>query len=305
MPDNQPQQNKAIKFVKNNLILVGIVSLLVVGIITAIIVQSLAASNKKVADVNNSKGSSSSVFSSNSISSVSVSGVSSVPSSDSNLVSQAISSTPSATSQASSPTLNNSPASVAYTNPSFPDFKLVYSSDWKIDNSTASAEIDNLLKRTITLSKDNTKFVLHLGPSSPAGCNLSDAIDYSYTPLASLPNNFERDLLTAKPRSDVSLSGDDQKSIVLSESNEVNNLVVYSSLDIPTTMEKSKQDVANAFCHRLPIRTNIPNKSSTSSGPIEDFYGETVGYTLIIDGLQKNDPNISIIDQIVAQSSFK
>ena len=67
-----------------------------------------------------------------------------------------------------------------YTNQYFPDFKLVYPSDWEFSTTTqTSAYYPELLNRTIELRKDEATLSFGLQPLSRVGCGGPGS---SYTP---------------------------------------------------------------------------------------------------------------------------
>jgi hypothetical protein len=90
--------------------------------------------------------------------------------------SQTTPSTPSNTPTAQAPTkkLNT------YTNPYFPDFKLVYPEDWKFETKTENVgtfyeNYKNLLIRTVTISKNNKTIQITLQPKSLGDSNCGGA----------------------------------------------------------------------------------------------------------------------------------
>jgi len=75
-----------------------------------------------------------------------------------------------------------------YTNEFLPNFKLNYPEDWKMETTTKPTNIyQNILRREIILTKNNSKMIINLGPIIPTGCSGGEEIPA----LANL-GNFKR-----------------------------------------------------------------------------------------------------------------
>lgn len=57
-----------------------------------------------------------------------------------------------------------------YSNQFYPNFRLVYPSDWKFSTYTEKVTYNKLLRRHVTLQKNNSQLTMRLQPKIPAGC---------------------------------------------------------------------------------------------------------------------------------------
>ena len=59
-----------------------------------------------------------------------------------------------------------------YQNEFLPNFKLNYPKDWKLETTTKPTNIyQNILRREIVLTKNDSKMIINLGPIIPTGCS--------------------------------------------------------------------------------------------------------------------------------------
>jgi hypothetical protein len=65
-----------------------------------------------------------------------------------------------------------------YTNPFFPDFKLVYPNDWKFETSTSESQYKGLSTRNIKLVKNGVTLSFDSVPAFPTGCGGPSGLDY-------------------------------------------------------------------------------------------------------------------------------
>ncbi len=208
------------------------------------------------------------------------------------------------TSQNSSTIISSSSSATptkTYTNPYFPNFKLVYPEDWKFTTTTTQSEVKGLLNREIVLSKNNTnlRFNFRLAPTGGGGCGIGLGIPKS-TKVASFDNGLNKFILSTE-----SVDGIQPVSHV-----GVANSVVYS-------LDKKDNNPA-ILCNSIDIQSNI-DKSF-----VYEYYGRNdstnfyenlkyVPYTLSINptgldfsnAIKADNPLISEIDQIISQSTFK
>ena len=175
------------KFFKNPLV-ITVYFILLITVVTFIGIQTLGSNNSKNTSISNSTNLSSSSSNSTSNSSLSQSMINSSVNSSSSVTSQSSiqssvtspsssvqSSTtiPSISSQSSIP---SGPTLISYKNPYFPNFELNYSSDWNVKNTTKPSPYIGLLERTISFSKNTTKFEVFLTPFPRSGCGGSGFI---------------------------------------------------------------------------------------------------------------------------------
>lgn len=72
---------------------------------------------------------------------------------------------------------NNNPTSQVYTNPNYSNLKINYDNSWKIEIATKPTGIyENILRREIILTKNNSKMIINLDPIVPTGCTPDEEI---------------------------------------------------------------------------------------------------------------------------------
>lgn len=262
---------KITNFVAKNVIVSSAVAILSILILGSVIAQAFAPDNLKPFKMAKSESSSSSV--SSSISSSSLSSVSST----SSVVSS------SANPSSSTPTVKTQ----TYTNQYFPDFKLVYPEDWKFETSTQPSSYDLLLKRDITLTKNQYQIKFSTKPN--------DKYDSCDGGGLNPPYNIDVSKKFTNGLSKFTLTQDSQSYLFYGENKGIGckeNKYLQTNLkskDYPKYLETIQNA---AFVDNKELVSYSINISVSSNN----------GKTYLVNS---NDPMISQIDQIISQSSFK
>lgn len=156
--------------------------------------------------------------------------------------------------------------SQTYTNPFFPDFKLVYDDSWKFETSTNESYIKGLVNRTIKLKKEGTEIKIItgiIGSGGDVGC----------------------------------IKSDDQISIN-------DRIIRHNYADSVSYSPKNNENTcfnikSNIDANKYPLFKEF----RTSSGEQPYKNATSIEYVTIISTNNKN--YLSEIDQIISQSSFK
>ena len=260
---NQNHLLNITQFITKNLIASTLLAALLLGTTGVLAAQAFAPDNLKPFKA--SKTTNNSSISSSSLSSISSSASSSISSSAS---SKSVSST---AYSITSSTLTTK--AQAYTNPFFPNFKLIYPEGWKFETKTEPSSYNELLIRKFTFSKNNYSFSIKIEPFIIGGCGGGN-MEYDEVEFSNTLKKF-----TVKPNADVPSQ---------------NNKVFYG------------KDYLRCV-YSIRIISNI-QKNSIKNYPIEDDANKDfASYTTFIDtgDLEKNNSLIPEIDQIISQSSFK
>jgi hypothetical protein len=176
---------------------------------------------------------------------------------------------------------------LSYTNPYFPDFKLVYPEDWKFETSTEPA-FENLLNRRITLSKNSRTLSFVMSPVLPFGGEpifVPDAKNCQ-------PGTTQEKLIEEGTLKIDKLSNNVEKLTI--ETNckdgweDLNNKVFYGNLNVVSFQLKSNIKASNIKGYTYAPEDGLIRFNVSQLGNINE-----------------NDPFVKEIDQIISQSSFK
>jgi len=165
-----------------------------------------------------------------------------------------------------------------YTNPTFPDFKLVYPNDWKFTTETSdSRDYPGLLDRNIYLSKNGTTLKLKLQPNSGISCILG---------------------------------------VIMTEKIKFDNGIYKEKLYTSDTKPNILSYGTGRYCVPAQLTSSISNKDSSEYS--QEFSEDAdVKYMIFFNSYQEtkegvdgealswDNPIVPEIDQIISQSTFK
>ena len=260
------------------ILIYALVAILVFSGITAA-AQAFAPDNLKPFKVAKSESSSSSSSSSVSSSPVSSSSLSSL-SSTSSVVS----------SNANSSSKSSAVNTQTYTNPFFPDFKLVYPEDWKFETSTRESEYLGIVNRNIVLSKQGLRLQIGLNPFSPnylGNCGGYFGDDVKIEEVR-LPSNVLKYKFTSQNLNTIAYGTNGiecpwNSQLVTNINGK--NIQTYSQM-----LNSFKDDSSRKLTNRNQVVYTYYIDFSKDGLPYE---------------LNELNPLASEIDQIISQSSFK
>lgn len=256
-------------WISKHAILATAIFLILTSTIGVFAAESLAPKEFKPSTIISNKQESSSSSSS------SVSSSNSSQTSSSSVLSQLSQSS----AQVSSPVSNLQ----TYTNPYFPDFKLVYPSDWKFETKTQSSNFENLLSREITLSKNGLNLSVSLFPKTPPQCGGGG---YEVVSSQKFSNGVEKIFYK--------ILNQDERGVEVGLSEK--NYVKYGEM---------------LGCIAGQIRTNIDINTSKNYKTESNNYNSSDKSIIYLFNIT-NDKEIEQgslvekeLDQIISQSSFK
>lgn len=262
---------KITNFVTKNVIVSSVVAVLSILILGSVVAQAFGPENLKPFKVAKSESSSSSSLNSST-------------SSDSYSVSS--SSVSSTSSTASSTATASTIKTQTYTNPYFPDFKLVYPEDWKFETTTSSSQYKNLINRKLILTKNSYSLVVGFYATAIAdGCGGSGFVIKADL----LPGGITKYIVRGPDEKD------DQGSAIYGK----------NSIGCPFDQFLVSNIKAGDFADYKNVASSI------SSLPTKDFvvYNFQISSSKVNNNqpqsILRNDPIIKEIDQIISQSSFK
>jgi len=179
---------------------------------------------------------------------------------------------------------------LSYTNPYFPDFKLVYPEDWKFETTTEPA-FQNLLTRKVKLTKNNRTLEFIIRPVLPFG---SEPLFIPDAKTCEPGASIEELVKDGTIKIDTFANGESKYTIKTKckdREEDLNNKVFYGNLGVDSFILKS-----NIKAKDIKGYTMDPE-----DGFVRYRFSQITGF----GGLDVNDPFIKEIDQIISQSSFK